>query len=72
MDLRRLRPPPDRLARRGDARETQNWQKHGPDKVREFGRAQADVSDLASLARHWTEAEELPEEEHQWSAPIHA
>ena len=71
MDLRRLRPPPDRLARRGDARDAELAGARSRLGARVWA-AQADVSDLASLARHWNEAEELPEEEHQWSAPIHA
>ena len=72
MDLHSLRPPLDRLARRGSAHETRRWREYDPDYVREFTLTLADVPDLLDLARQWLDAENLPEEEHLWSAPIHA
>ena len=72
MDLHGLKPPLDRLARKGDARDTFGWREWDPDYVREFGLAQDDVPALLELARLWSNAESLPDEEHLWSAPIHA
>lgn len=72
MELYELRSPLDRLARRGDARGLPDWANRDPDYVDEFGLTTNDVPDLVMLAQLWLNADGLPNDEHLWSAPIHA
>ena len=72
MDIQELKPPLDRLARKGDARDYWEWPDRDPDYVLEFALTHDHVPSLLKLACRWGDSESLPDDNHLWAAPIHA